>query len=76
MTTWTLSATDTKYYQPSTKEFMLNLVVDDLETLLTDLRSKGANVLERGEESEYGKFGYVLDPESTLIELWEPPVST
>lgn len=75
MTTWTLSASDTKYYQPSTKEFMLNLVVEDLDGLLASLRSKGANVLERGEASEYGKFGYVLDPEGTLIELWEAPVS-
>lgn len=54
---------------------MLNLLVDDLDGLLLSLRSKGANVLERGEASEYGKFGYVLDPEGTLIELWEPPIS-
>ena len=75
MTTWSLFAADTTYYQPSAKEFMINLVVDDLDGLLASLRSKGANVLERGGDSEYGKFGYVLDPEGTLIELWEAPVS-
>ncbi len=72
-TIWNAFAHDTKYFDPSAKDFMLNLRVDDLDAMLTALRSKGAQVLARREESEYGKFGYVLDPEGTLLELWEPP---
>ena len=36
-------------------------------------RSEGCNVQDRTEESEYGKFGWVLDPEGNKVELWEPP---
>jgi hypothetical protein len=25
------------------------------------------------EQSEHGKFGWVMDPEGNRIELWEPP---
>lgn len=63
---------DTTYLQPSDKPFMLNLRVDDLAATLEGLRAEGCNVLDRHEESEQGKFGYVMDPEGVLIELWEP----
>lgn len=32
----------------------------------------GRRVLDRREETEQGKFGYVVDPDGTLLELWEP----
>ena len=72
---WSPFAADTKYFEPSTREVMLNLRVDDLDAMLEQLRAKNANVLDRREESEFGKFGYVMDPDGTLIELWEPPAS-
>lgn len=65
-------AADTEYFAPSDKPFMLNLRVDDLEGLLASLRAAGERVLERRADEPNGKFGYVLDPEGTLLELWEP----
>jgi len=70
---WSPFAADTKYFEPSTREVMLNLRVDNLDGMLAHLKAKDARVLDRREESEFGKFGYVVDPDGTLIELWEPP---
>jgi catechol 2,3-dioxygenase-like lactoylglutathione lyase family enzyme len=69
---WAPFAEDSKYFQPSDKPFMLNLRVDDLDAVLAALREEGCQVLDRREEMENGKFGYVLDPEGLLVELWEP----
>lgn len=69
---WSPFKADTRYFEPSTREFMVNLRVDDLDGILAVLREKGVTVLDRREESENGKFGYVVDPDGTLLELWEP----
>ncbi|HEX8564086.1 MAG TPA: VOC family protein [Pyrinomonadaceae bacterium] len=63
---------DTKYFEPSEKEFMINLRVDNLDALLEALRAEGVHVFDKTEEYEYGKFGWILDPEGNKIELWEP----
>jgi predicted enzyme related to lactoylglutathione lyase len=52
---------------------MVNYRVADLPGLLQALREEGCNVLEKMDESEYGKFGWVMDPEGNKVELWEPP---
>ena len=72
-TVWTPFAQDTTYFKPSEREFMLNLRVDDLDAVLAALREEGCNVLDRREDGDYGRFGYVVDPDGTLIELWQPP---
>lgn len=69
---WSSFAADTKYFDPGTKDFMLNLRVDDLDGLLAKLREKNVTVLDRGENTEDGKFGYVVDPDGTLLELFQP----
>lgn len=71
-TVWGPFKPDTEYFQPSQKEYMINLRVDDLDAMLAQLRAAGAQVLDRQEDCENGRFGYVLDPEGTLIELWQP----
>lgn len=71
-TAWSLAGADTSCFEPSTAPFMVNYRVDDLASLLESLRSSGCNVLGGPEESEYGKFGWVLDPEGNKVELWEP----
>jgi catechol 2,3-dioxygenase-like lactoylglutathione lyase family enzyme len=71
-TVWSPFAQDTAYFRPSDKPYMINLRVDDLDGLLAALRAEGVEVLDRREEGEQGKFGYVVDPEGTLLELWEP----
>ena len=69
---WSAFRADTTYFAPSEREFMVNLRVDDLEALLARLRAGGAHVLDRREDSSDGKFGYVVDPDGTLLELWQP----
>jgi predicted enzyme related to lactoylglutathione lyase len=70
---WTPFAEDTNKMEPSTASFMVNFRVDDLEALLGALRSEGCNIVGEPEISEYGKFGWALDPDGNKIELWEPP---
>lgn len=71
-TVWSPFKATTEYFKPGTKDYMINLRVDDIAATLEGLRAEGCQVLDRYEESEQGKFGYVLDPEGGLIELWEP----
>lgn len=72
-TAWSLFGADTSHFEPSTAPFMVNYRVDDLASLLQSLQAKGCIFVGGPEESEYGKFGWVLDPEDNKVELWEPP---
>lgn len=72
-TTWSLFEAESAYFAPSTAPFMVNYRVDDLDALLAALRDEGCAVVDAVEESEYGKFGWVIDPEGNKIELWQPP---
>ncbi len=60
------------YFAPSTKDVMLNLIVKDLFALLAVLKEEGVTIVGEPMDEEYGKFGWVLDPEGNKIELWEP----
>ncbi len=62
----------TDYYQPSTLPYMLNYRVADLRALLTQLAESGIQPVGDVQEFEYGKFGWIMDPEGRKIELWEP----
>jgi predicted enzyme related to lactoylglutathione lyase len=62
----------TKYFQPSSKEFMINYRVENIEKLVKELKRDGITVLDEIETFEYGKFVHLLDPENNKIELWEP----
>jgi len=68
---WSAFTAETKYFEPSSRDFMVNLCVDDLDELLAKLRAQGARVLDRREDGPDGKFGYVVDPDGTLLELWQ-----
>lgn len=72
-TIWSVGSGDNDYFAPGTANFMINYRVDDLHALLAALREEGCNVLDKTDESEFGKFGWVIDPEGNKIELWEPP---
>ena len=69
-----LHAADSDYFGPSQLPFMINLRVDDLDAMLASLRAAGCTVLDRYDETEQGKFGYVQDPEGAVVELWQPAV--
>ena len=72
-TIWTVSDAGGDDFAPGTSSFMVNYRVADLHALVRELRAEGCNVLDRTEESEYGKFGWAIDPEGDKVELWEPP---
>jgi predicted enzyme related to lactoylglutathione lyase len=72
-TVWAPFPADTKYFAPSRQPYMIGFRVDDLAGLLDQLRAAGVQVDERTEQSEYGAFGWIVDPEGTRIELWQPP---
>jgi predicted enzyme related to lactoylglutathione lyase len=68
---WAPFKSDTEYFAPETS-FMFNLVVDDLDGALAQVKEGGAEVVEKTEEMEYGRFGWFFDPEGNKVELWEP----
>lgn len=72
-TAWSVSGTDGDHFAPTTASFMINYRVSDLAALLEALREEGCNVLDKTDDSEYGKFGWVMDPEGNKVELWQPP---
>ncbi|MBY0544226.1 MAG: VOC family protein [Gammaproteobacteria bacterium] len=75
VTAWNIFSTS-EHLAPSTAPFMINYRVEDLHALLSLLRAEDCIVDDKVEESEYGKFGWLMDPEGNRIELWEPPVGS
>lgn len=73
-TVWSIGDATSKHFAPSTATFMINYRVADLHGLVKVLKDEGCNVLEKIDESEYGKFAWVIDPDGNKVELWEPPV--
>ena len=73
VTVWNVFPADCTYFAPSTAPFMVNYRVSDLQAVLQALRDEGCAVEEKTEQSEFGRFGWVVDPEGNKVELWEPP---
>ena len=71
-TQWSPFKDDTTYFKPSEKQFMMNFRVENLKELLAALKKEGVTIVGEIEEYDYGKFGWILDPEGNKIELWEP----
>jgi D-3-phosphoglycerate dehydrogenase len=71
-TQWSPFAEDTTYFLPSEKQFMQNFRVENLELLLEKLKQEGVTIVGEMETYDYGKFGWIVDPEGNKIELWEP----
>ena len=72
-TLWSIFEESSDYFAPSPARFMINYIVRDLQAVLAALRAEGCAVDEKTQESEFGKFGWVMDPEGHRLELWEPP---
>jgi len=72
-TVWSIFPAGTKYFGEDGASFMINYRVRDLDGVLAALRKEGVEVDRRVEDSEYGRFGWITDPEGNRIELWEPP---
>lgn len=72
-TAWSVFDESGDQFAPSRAPFMINYRVDDLHGLIAALKAEGCNVLDKIDDSEYGKFGWVIDPEGNKVELWQPP---
>jgi predicted enzyme related to lactoylglutathione lyase len=70
-TQWGAFKETTKYFEPSTKEFMINYRVENMDALVGELKKNGVTVVDSIESVEYGKFVHILDVEGNKIELWE-----
>lgn len=71
-TSWSTFPSDTTYFDPSKKEFMINYRVANLEALVEELKKEGVTIVDEIATYDYGKFVHILDPEGNAIELWEP----
>lgn len=62
---------DTTYFAPSTKDFMINFAVDDLDAIVARAAGHGVEAKVLPDEPN-GRFAHIVDPEGTKIELWQP----
>ena len=72
LTQWNVNTEKAKIYDPSTKDFMINYTVENLEALVEELKKENVTILDNIESYEYGKFVHILDLEGNKIQLWEP----
>ncbi len=73
MTVWSIHEATAEGYVPASQPVMVNFIVDDLDAMLAQLRAAGASVMDQVDDHEYGRFGWVFDPEGNKVELWQPP---
>ena len=72
-TVWSTFASDTEYFGDRQQSFMINLVVDDLNKALANVKAAGGEVIPQKEDDDFGRFGWIVDPDGNRVELWEPP---
>jgi predicted enzyme related to lactoylglutathione lyase len=72
-TVWSAFDADTTYFAPSENPYMFNLVVDDIEEAMRQVQTGGAQQVGQIEATDFGKFGWFMDPDGNKVELWEPP---
>ena len=75
LSVWSPFAADTDYFNPGTKQFMINFIVDNLHEMLQQVQQGGATLEGEPEELEMGIFGWFTDPEGNKVELWQPKKS-
>jgi predicted enzyme related to lactoylglutathione lyase len=69
---WIALSANSKYTAPSSRDFMPNFTVDSLDAVVARLTAKGVKILKRDDSDPNGKFAWILDPDGTKIELWQP----
>ena len=72
---WSAFQADTKYFDPAKKQYMFNLIVDDLDGALQQVHAGGAELVGDVEAYDFGRFGWFMDPDGNKVELWEPKSS-
>ncbi len=69
---WAAFPDSSDYMSPSTREFMINFAVDDMDAMIARLSAKGVPILKRDDNDPFGRFAWIQDPDGTKIELWQP----
>ncbi len=69
---WTAFPASSDYMSPSTREFMINFAVDDMDAIIARVTAKGVQILKRDDDDTFGRFAWIQDPDGTKIELWQP----
>ncbi len=69
---WTAFSADSDHFAPSTQSYMINLMVDDLDGVLANAANAGVTPLGRDDQGDFGRFAWIMDPNGTKLELWEP----
>jgi predicted enzyme related to lactoylglutathione lyase len=69
---WSAFPDTTDYIAPSTREFMINFAVDDLDAFIARIEAKGVEAHRMEDTDPNGRFAWIIDPDGTKIELWEP----
>lgn len=72
LTQWNVNTETAKNYEPSTKDFMINYRVENLDALLEELKKEGVTILDEVVSYDFGKFVHILDMEGNKVQLWEP----
>jgi len=72
MTVWAPFSASTSYFEPSTRDYMFNLMVDNIEEALSQVAEGGAEIVGEIQDEDYGRFGWFVDPDGNKVELWEP----
>jgi catechol 2,3-dioxygenase-like lactoylglutathione lyase family enzyme len=70
---WSPFKSESTYFEPSDKSFMINYRVENLYSLIDELKLQGIEILGKIHEDEFGKFAWIMDPDGHKLELWEPP---
>ena len=69
---WSAFAESSDYMAPSKRELMINFAVDDMDAMIVRLKAKGVSILRQDDSDPHGRFAWILDPDGTKIELWQP----
>jgi len=69
---WMAFPDGTDHMAPSTREFMINFAVDDMDAIIARLTAKGVPILKRDDADPFGRFAWIQDPDGTKVELWQP----
>jgi len=72
-TVWSAFAKDTEYFGPKNGDFMFNFRVEDMDAVLQALAAEGVEIDPKRDDTPYGRFAWITDPEGNRVELWEPP---
>jgi predicted enzyme related to lactoylglutathione lyase len=72
---WTTFPASSDYMAPSTREFMINFAVDDMDAMVARLISHDVAIIKRDDDDAFGRFAWIQDLDGTKIELWQPKKS-